>query len=127
MRRRYRHKRDYQFLRGYNMPINYKDYPDNWSDIRNEILDRANNCCEGSPGYFPDCRAKNYTNHPVTGSKVVLTIAHLDHDTRNNDLRNLKSMCQRCHNVYDSDYRRQNRATNKRKALIKMGQMEFNL
>jgi hypothetical protein len=46
--------------------------------IRAEILLRAGNRCEGSPAY-PDCRVGNYERHPVTGSKVVLTIAHLDH------------------------------------------------
>jgi hypothetical protein len=27
--------------------------------------------------------------------------AHLDHDPRNNRLRNLKSLCQRCHMIHD--------------------------
>jgi hypothetical protein len=32
---------------------------------------------------------------------VVLAAAHLDHDPRNNRLRNLKSLCQRCHMIHD--------------------------
>jgi hypothetical protein len=31
----------------------------------------------------------------------VLAAAHLDHDPRNNRLRNLKSLCQRCHMIHD--------------------------
>jgi hypothetical protein len=34
-------------------------------------------------------------------TRVVLAAAHLDHDPRNNRLRNLKSLCQRCHLIHD--------------------------
>jgi hypothetical protein len=32
---------------------------------------------------------------------VVLAAAHLDHDPTNNRLRNLRSLCQRCHLIHD--------------------------
>jgi hypothetical protein len=32
---------------------------------------------------------------------VVLAAAHLDHNPRNNRLRNLKRLCQRCHMIHD--------------------------
>ena len=32
--------------------------------------------------------------HPITGSKVVLTVAHLDHTPENVDLENLVHLCQ---------------------------------
>lgn len=41
--------------------------------------------------------------------KIVLTIAHLDHDINNNSPDNLKALCQRCHNRYDSKNRNVNR------------------
>jgi hypothetical protein len=44
---------------------------------------------------------------------IVLTIAHLDHDVKNNDFSNLKALCQRCHNRYDVGYRKANRKLNK--------------
>jgi hypothetical protein len=37
---------------------------------------------------------------------VVLTVAHLDHDPRHNDERNLLAMCQRCHLALDRDEHR---------------------
>lgn len=84
------------------MPIDYSKYAPNWlSEIRPEILQRANDCCEGSARY-PFCRVRNRELHPETGSKVVLTIAHLDHDVTNNALGNLRAMCQRCHLTYDA-------------------------
>ena len=89
------------------MPIrreNRSKYPKNWPEIRAAILGRANDRCEGSPAY-PDCRAVNYHAHPVTGSYVIITIAHLDHDPANNWEDNLRAWCQRCHNTYDAPHR----------------------
>lgn len=47
--------------------------------------------------------------HPETGSKVVLTVAHLDHQPENCADDNLRAWCQRCHNVYDAPMRRAGR------------------
>lgn len=93
-------------------PENKLRYPSNWKQIRSEILERANHQCEGSPLY-PDCRVKNYTIHPITGSKVILTIAHLDHTPENSDPTNLRAWCQRCHNTYDMPERARRRKTNR--------------
>jgi hypothetical protein len=40
---------------------------------------------------------------------IVLTIAHLDHNINNNDHANLRALCQRCHNRYDVNHRKENR------------------
>lgn len=77
------------------MPWQPKSYPKNWQTLRATVLARAGNRCEGSPA-FPLCRAENHQPHPVTGSKVVLTIAHLDHD-KGDDIERLFALCQRCH------------------------------
>lgn len=92
------------------MPIDYSEYPPDWPQIRERILQRANNCCEGSPK-FPDCRAENHQPHPVTGSKVILTIGHLNHDKSNWDVKDeeLKAWCQRCHLGYDINHHVSNR------------------
>lgn len=37
--------------------------------------------------------------------KIVLTVAHLDHQPENCALENLKCLCQRCHNKYDAPMR----------------------
>jgi 5-methylcytosine-specific restriction endonuclease McrA len=34
--------------------------------------------------------------------KVILTVAHLDHDISNNDYSNLRALCQQCHLRYDA-------------------------
>ena len=83
-------------------PENRGRYPANWkAEIRPSILARAGNRCEGSPKY-PDCRAANGEPHPVTGSRVVLTVAHLDHTPENCAPENLRAWCQRCHTTYDA-------------------------
>jgi hypothetical protein len=81
-------------------PENKKRYPPNWKEIRELVLAEADYRCEGSPD-FPDCRAENGKPHPVTGSKVVLTIAHLNHTPEDCRPSNLKAWCQRCHLNYD--------------------------
>jgi len=95
------------------MPCDYKDYPPNWkSEIRPDILNRAGHRCEGSPKY-PNCHASNYEPHPVTGSRVILTIAHFDHDRTNNDYDNLWAWCQRCHLTHDARHHTQTRRRNR--------------
>ena len=86
-------------------PENKARYPKDWKSISKRIRDNAGNVCEGSPAY-PDCRAVNGEPHPETGSKVVLTVAHLDHQPENCADDNLKAWCQRCHNTYDMPMRR---------------------
>ncbi len=86
------------------MPIkseNKKRYPKNWKEIRSKVLARAAFC--------EWCGAKNYHPHPITKSKVVLTIAHLDHTPENCDPSNLRALCQKCHNTYDAPMRAKNR------------------
>ena len=81
-------------------------YPKDWKLISLEVRERAGWVCEGSPGHYPDCRAANAQPHPVTGSRVVLTVAHLDHVPENvgepGNRPNLMAMCQRCHLTYDA-------------------------
>ncbi len=37
-------------------------------------------------------------------TRVILAAAHLDNDPENNRLRNLRSLCQRCHMIQDRGY-----------------------
>lgn len=67
--------------------------------------DRRYGFLDGSPAY-PDCRAGQGDRHPVTGSIVILTVAHLNHEPADCRDENLKAWCQRCHNTYDLPMRR---------------------
>lgn len=111
------------------MPIDYKEYPVNWPEIRERILKRASHKCEecGLPNYSVIKRTLNgkfrficgvewdmvhsrikYSRSNMTESlkyhgftKIILTIAHLDHDIENNADENLKALCQKCHLTHD--------------------------
>ena len=100
-------------------------YGETWrKKIRPAILERAENRCEGSPAY-PDCWAENRKPHPVTGSKVVLTIAHMDHVSGNDEAENLKALCQRCHLKHDEKQHAENAAETRLLKLIRKGQETF--
>ena len=98
-------------------PENKDRYPKDWK-LRSRFVRfyRAKNKCEW-------CGAENYRPHPITGSKVVLTVAHVyDHRPENASLLNLAALCQKCHLNYD----RHLHAANARETrLKKSGQMEM--
>jgi len=98
-------------------PENKARYPVNWRDIVAAIRTRSGGRCEGSP-MFPDCRAVNGEPHPVTGSRVVLTVGHLDHIPENCDPENLRHWCQRCHLIYDIDHHAQTRYMTRKAAAL---------
>lgn len=97
-------------------PENRSRYPADWHDIRERVRQRSGDCCEGSP-MFPECRAVNGVEHPVTGSRVVLTVAHLDHTPEHCDMTNLRHWCQRCHLTYDAKHHAETAAATRRAGL----------
>lgn len=109
------------------MPIDYKLYPKDWHALSRRIrFERAGSQCEW-------CGARHGEAHPVTGSKVVLTVAHLGidkpdgsqgdkrdlHDVREN---NLAALCQRCHLNFDREDHWQARWANARAARLANGE-----
>ncbi len=130
------------------MPIkteNKSKYPENWAELRASVMERAGARCEvcGIPNYAivekktrriilrhevmatgvhtPEklTGAQQYLLQRLHWSRIVLTIAHLDHDPTNNDLSNLKAMCQLDHNRYDRQHRDETIAAAKHKAMSK--------
>ena len=91
-------------------PENRHRYPKDWRQISDRIrFGRANFRCEcrGECGRRThEGRCPNRHGQPAygTGSKVVLTVAHLDHTPENCHGDNLRAMCQGCHLHYDRDH-----------------------
>lgn len=87
-------------------PENRDRYPKDWKQIRESILRRANNRCEF-------CGVENHTMrlNPKTGKevKIILTIAHLNHVPEDCRPENLRALCQKCHNTYDAEHRKETR------------------
>jgi ribosomal protein S14 len=116
---------------GVSMPIKpemREFYPSDWSLISRRVrFERASGICQGCGRphgvivrCLPDGRWFDAARHTwrsgrgrpsqwpnleeaaqMRKTRVVLAAAHLDHDPRNNRLRNLKSLCQRCHMIHD--------------------------
>ncbi len=124
------------------MPMDRSRYPDDWEEISHRIrFVRAGGRCEGSPRY-PDCRARDGRPHPVTGSIVVLTTAHLGvekpdgtpgdkHDKMDCREENLRAWCQRCHLAFDREDHiaaaSLTRGRKRREAEAEAGQLELDL
>lgn len=109
------------------MPLDYSEYPDDWNEIRARILIRANNRCEKcglqnhaiilksdrkspSPQQLDIYNSLLHNSYSIQQAmnrmgftKIVLTIAHLDHDKDNHQVSEdrLAAWCQKCHLGYD--------------------------
>ena len=111
-------------------------YPANWKELSRRVrFERACGLCEacGRPhatlihclpdGRWFDPAQRTWRDRrgrrarwpdllamiPERTTRVVLAAAHLDHDPSHNRLRNLKSLCQRCHLLHDRPYHRAQR------------------
>lgn len=112
--------------------MDYKRYPANWKEISLSIRrDRANWRCEW-------CGAEQGQPHPLTGSRVILTVAHLGspwpdgrpgnkHDKMDVRPENLAALCQRCHLNYDRDdhivHAKENRRLKRLEQIARSGQL----
>lgn len=118
------------------MSINYKEYHPKWSLISRLVrFKRAKNKCEWCEiqngaivqrekggGFRIPCqtdwdmihsraRGSNMTEslkyHGF--SKIILTVAHIDHDKNKNRFSNLAALCQKCHLKHDLPHHIMNR------------------
>lgn len=102
------------------MPIDYSLYPSDWKEISLRIRARANNKCEW-------CGAVNGLPHPQTGSRVVLTVAHINHDINDSSDSNLAALCQRCHLRHDAKQHAINAAASRLRKRIASGQIKLEI
>ncbi len=104
-------------------------YPRDWKAIREGVILRANNRCEACSAPNGEVIARHTDGatymlergevfDATTGEhlglargseydvdrlvRVVLTVAHLDHDESNNDVENLRALCQLHHLRHDA-------------------------
>jgi hypothetical protein len=109
------------------MPMDYSRYPPDWREISLRVRIEANWRCEW-------CGAVNGRDHPETGSRVVLTVAHLGaeredgspgdkHDKMDVRRVNLAALCQRCHLNFDRDEHLANARETRRRKREAAGQL----
>ena len=135
------------------MPMDRSKYPDNWEIISWNVRESQGWKCKfcgvrgGDIGYRDSTgtfhRLYNITDTDdeilrvsersgllhdaveVKLIKIVLTTAHLNHDTEDNREENLVALCQRCHNRYDRPHRNRNSAITRRRKKLEAGQAEL--
>lgn len=120
------------------MPIraeNRARYPKQWRAMVARASRRSGGRCEcdGKCGLVHEggrCDALNGEPHPVTGSLVVLTLAH-EHGVplEETSIERMFHACQRCHNRYDAPMRaagvKSRKEAERRRVLDKAGQLAF--
>jgi len=94
-------------------PENRARYPKDWKDIVASVRKRSGDRCE----CLGECGRGTHGTHRCpnvqggaaygSGSKVILTTAHLDHTPETRDLSMLRHMCQGCHLHYDREHHAQ--------------------
>jgi hypothetical protein len=95
-------------------------YPEDWPAISRRIRERDGWRCRGpvtdDGRLLGTCGAENGKLHPVTSSKVVLTVAHvLNPDPLDCRDENLAALCQRCHLNHDRAHHMRNAAATRRR------------
>jgi hypothetical protein len=100
-------------------PENRARYPADWKAISAGIRERAGDRCEclgecGRGTHEGRCPNRQYGVAYGTGSRVVLTTAHLDHQPENCDPANLRSFCNGCHLHYDRQHHNETAAATRR-------------
>lgn len=129
--------------------IRKQDYPPDWPDISLKVRTEAGWRCEwcGAPngkyiirrqvqqmcriyiGEFskevPFWDFQEVDKRPRS-VKIILTVAHLDRDTHNNEHSNLAALCQRCHLNHDRQAQHiPNRKYGRHHAKEQQGRMDF--
>lgn len=110
-------------------------YPENWKEISQRIRQRSGGQCEcmGECGLHRThpgprrCMERDGQPAMWAKGKVMLTVAHLNHDPADCRDENLKAMCNRCHLRYDQPHHQRNAARTRKRKRIEAGERELPL
>lgn len=119
------------------MPVDWSKYPPDWEQVRERVRLRSHDCCEfcglpngawaervaGSPRYRVVDEVAARDGRRVI--RIVLTVAHLDHNPANNGDDNLRHLCQPCHLRWDVKHHMRNAAETRRRKKREAGQLEL--
>ena len=131
------------------MPMRRELYPPDWESISRRVRDEAGNRCEwcgvanGARGARDQRKGEWFDEDDSDGMnssegewlfggypkiiRIVLTVAHIDHDQTNGTRQNLAALCQRCHLNHDREQHMVNaaktRARKRDEAIAATGQL----
>lgn len=101
------------------MPMRRERYPADWEDISKGIREgRAGNRCEAC-GVANGATVIGVRGQPY---RVVLTVAHLNHEPSDCRPENLRAWCQSCHLRYDASEHARHAAETRRRGRMDQGQ-----
>ena len=115
-------------------------YPKNWDELAARAKARAGNKCERCGVRHGDWRERAdqtgpakpgqaTDDHGVVFYRIILTVAHLNHNPRDCRPENLQALCQRCHLAHDAPHHARVRAANQaaqaEKAHAQAGQLNL--
>jgi hypothetical protein len=101
-----------------NLEYGYRD-PDGEFYTCQETMDMLENT--GYDIFSEELSNQSFKDgNPKPPIRIVLTIAHMDHNILNNDYNNLKALCQRCHLNHDKIIHLEKRKTKKGTAIYKL-------
>lgn len=130
------------------MPMDKTRYPADWKQISLRIRERDGWRCKwcGVPNGELGARDKHGEWHEEdsihgmnsdsgyalfgdfpTMIKIVLTVAHINHDTADNSDANLAALCQKCHLTHDAKLHAEHARETRRAKKVAAGQMEIEL
>jgi hypothetical protein len=106
-------------------------YPPDWKAISLAIRKRAQGQCEcwGECGLHRThpgprrCQERQGEGATWAKGRIMLTVAHLNHEPADCRPENLKAMCQRCHLRYDIAHHRETRTARRRREAAERGQL----
>ncbi len=122
------------------MPFHRERYPADWKTISLAVRERAGNRCEwcGARNHAVGWRDADGEFHEVSAEeaeglaadrirtiRIILTVAHLDHDTHNNASANHAALCQQCHLRHDARLHAQHAAQTRRGKRMAAGQRKM--
>lgn len=105
-----------------NYAIGYRDQAGKFYDSQLIIDALEDNGYDYFDNELSNCYDKK--GNPTPPVKIVLTIAHIDHDVSNNDYSNLAAYCQSCHLSHDKQQHAETRRNNRLKMSLQGGLFE---
>ena len=110
-----------------NHAMIYRGTHDDWPAYRyrsDTVFEESR--CAATGNFIPGSCWDDFDGTGAT-VKIILTVAHLDHQPENCTRENLRALCQMCHNIYDAPARAAGRAerANAKKSPQPLGPGEF--
>lgn len=121
------------------MPFIRERYSTDWEEISKRIRERDSQKCKwcGIDNYTTGYRDEKGDFHKASIAdesvlldgykliRIVLTVAHVNHDPTDNRDENLAALCQKCHLTHDAKMHARAAAVTRRRKVREQGQLEL--